>query len=109
MDTVRLGFVPIAVSLPYSCLFSEPPHERRGHTKTSSPSGQRAGKSCETYDGISRLIGVLYSRPVTIQFSEPAKAWADGSLRSLLAPLSRIDVLAIDDGVMGSIIRGRAS
>jgi len=55
-----------------------------------------AQKACR--DGYS----ALYTRAQTL-FRDLAMARADGSLRSLLARLSRIDVLVIDDWVMAPL------
>ena len=55
-----------------------------------------AQKACR--DGYS----ALYTRAVTL-FRDLAIARADGSLRSLLARLSRIDVLVIDDWAMAPL------
>ena len=55
-----------------------------------------AQKACR--DGYS----VLYARAQTL-FRDLAMARADGSLRGLLARLSRIDVLVIDDWVMAPL------
>jgi IstB-like ATP binding protein len=52
-----------------------------------------AQKACR--DGYS----ALYTRAQSL-FRDLAMARADGSLRSLLAPISRIDVLVIDDWAM---------
>ena len=55
-----------------------------------------AQKACR--DGYS----ALYTRAQSL-FRDLAMARADGSLRSLLARLSRIDVLVIDDCAMSSL------
>ena len=55
-----------------------------------------AQKACR--DGYS----ALYTRATTL-FRDLALARADGSLRNLLAKLSRIDVLVIDDWVMAPL------
>ena len=60
-----------------------------------------AQKACR--DGYS----ALYTRAAAL-FRDLAIARADGSLRTLLAKLSRIDVLVIDDWVMAPLTRTRA-
>ena len=60
-----------------------------------------AQKACR--DGYS----ALYTRAQSL-FRDLAMARADGSLRSLLARLSRIDVLVIDDWAMAPLSRTRA-
>ena len=60
-----------------------------------------AQKACR--DGYS----AFYTRAQSL-FRDLALARADGSLRSLLARLSRIDVLVIDDWAMAPLDRNRA-
>jgi len=55
-----------------------------------------AQKACR--DGYS----ALYTRAQSL-FRDLAMAWADGSLRGLLARVSRIDVLVIDDWAMAPL------
>ena len=55
-----------------------------------------AQKACR--DGYA----ALYARAQSL-FRDLAMAWADGSLRNLLARLSRIDVLVIDDWALAPL------
>jgi hypothetical protein len=61
-----------------------------------------AQKACR--DGYS----AFYTRAAAL-FRDLALARADGSFRNLLARLSRIDVLVIDDWAMGATVRTGAS
>src|SRR5258708_6661878 len=84
---------------------SQAPHQRlcrRDRLPRRTRPGQErdpcalAQKACR--DGYS----ALYTRAQSL-FRDLAMARADGSLRSLLARLSRIDVLVIDDWTMASL------
>src|SRR5205823_10076072 len=59
-------------------------------------------KASKMAPGTAYRARALYTRAQSL-FRDMAMARADGSLRSLLARLSRIDVLVIDDCAMSSL------